>query len=547
MSRYLWDTPDSLRTLLCELVSWESQTFTKGEREFASKVQAKLIELDYFKNNPDHITLHDAGLGRDLVTAMYKRPDVKETIVLISHFDTVQTEEYGDLEPLAFHPEELTKELFKRKDDLPVEVRKDLESGKYLFGRGTMDMKMGLALHMAMIEKASVEQWPVNLLLVTVPDEEVNSAGMRAAVKELVLLREKYDISYKMFLNSEPTFTQEPGDTKDYIYTGTIGKIMPGALFYGKETHAGEPMKGITANYIASFLTQRMEWNSLFRESDLGESTPLPVSLQQKDLKTQYSTQTPYRAAALYNVFIFKRTADEVIDLFEQVAQEAVASCNFAFKSICEKENVEGVGTVRTIRYEELIHYAENKFGAEFIGKLKEETFKNTSWDDREKSINLVDKLMIQCYELAPAVVLFFAPPYYPAVNTSRDPLVINSVKLMKEVASRFNVEVNQIHYFNGICDLSYVSYMDEDDGWTAYEGNTPVWGETYSIPFTDMLQLNAPVFNVGPFGKDAHQRTERLHIDSAFIQMPVMLESLIKSMFPKRKNMSQHSMNKIS
>ncbi|WP_260412326.1 hypothetical protein [Alkalihalobacillus sp. TS-13] len=43
MSRYLWDTLDSLRALLCELVSWESQTCTKGEREFASKVQAKLM------------------------------------------------------------------------------------------------------------------------------------------------------------------------------------------------------------------------------------------------------------------------------------------------------------------------------------------------------------------------------------------------------------------------------------------------------------------------------------------------------------------------
>lgn len=61
-------------------------------------------------------------------------------------------------------------------------------------------MKMGLALHMAIIEKASSEQWPINLLLLTVPDEEVNSAGMRAAVKELVTLRDKYDLSYKMFL-----------------------------------------------------------------------------------------------------------------------------------------------------------------------------------------------------------------------------------------------------------------------------------------------------------------------------------------------------------
>ena len=49
-------------------------------------------------------------------------------------------------------------------------------------------------------------------------------------------------------------------------------------------------------------MTQHMEWNPLFRETDLGESTPLPVSTI-KRFKMEYSTQTPYRAAALYNVF----------------------------------------------------------------------------------------------------------------------------------------------------------------------------------------------------------------------------------------------------
>ncbi len=65
-----------------------------------------------------------------------------------------------------------------------------------------MDMKMGLALHMHLIENAAAEDWPINLLLMTVPDEEVDSAGMRAAVE-----------------------------------------IMPSALFYGVETHVGEPKK----------------------------------------------------------------------------------------------------------------------------------------------------------------------------------------------------------------------------------------------------------------------------------------------------------------
>lgn len=532
MDKLLWGTPSTLRSLLCELVSWESRTLTDGECTFAPKVAEKLKEIAYFKDNPEHLELNEAGPGRNVVTALYKHPEATETIVLISHFDTVQTEEYGVLEPLAFHPEELTKKLMEHKEDLPEDARIDLESGEYLFGRGTMDMKMGLALHIALIEKASIESWPINLLLTTVPDEEVNSDGMRVAVKELVRLRDEHELTYKMFFNSEPSFSQGPNDTNAYIYSGTIGKIMPAALFYGKETHVGEPMKGMTANYIASFLTQRMEWNDLFRETDLGETTPLPVSLQQKDLKLQYSTQTPYRAAALYNVFLMKRSASEVMDLFEQVATEAMAECNAAYKSICEREQVVGVGKVRVMRYEQLLDYAVQKLGVEEVDRLKNETLQKNDWDDREKSLRIVDTLMIQCQELAPATILLYAPPYYPAVNTSNDPLIIESVELMKKVAGTFNTEVSQIHYFNGICDLSYVNYEDDSNGWTAFERNTPVWGDTYSIPFDDMNQLKAPVFNVGPFGKDAHQRTERLHIENAFVQMPVMLETLIKSMY---------------
>lgn len=534
MTELLWGTPSTLRELLCELVSWDSRTLTEGENTFAPKLESKLNELAYFQDNPNNLSLHDAGLGRQVVTALYKHPEATETIVLISHFDTVWTEEYGVLEPFAIYPEMLTKMLSEPKHnaDLPEAARIDLETGNYLFGRGTMDMKMGLTLHMQLIEKASVEKWPINLLLTTVPDEEVNSAGMRAAVKELVRIREEQGLTYKLFLNSEPSFSQSPTDIEEYIYSGTIGKIMPAALFYGKETHVGEPLKGMTANYIASFLTQRMEWNELFRETDLGETTPLPVSLQQKDLKLQYSTQTPYRAVALYNVFLFKRTAAEVMDLFERVATEAMDACNDRYNLICNREQVTGVGEVKVLRYEQLLEYAVQKLGFEEIDRLKQETLDNADWDDREKSLRIVDNLMIQCQELAPATVLLYAPPYYPAVNSSNNPLVKQSIELMKETASKLGNTIGQMHYFNGICDLSYVNYDDDANGWTAFESNTPVWGDTYSIPFTEMAQLKAPVLNVGPFGKDAHQRTERLHVDSAFVEMPVMLETLVKSMY---------------
>ncbi|MEA0554591.1 amino acid degradation protein, partial [Lysinibacillus irui] len=60
MNTFMWNTPEKLRALLCEIVSWESRTLTKGENEFAYKLKDKLLTLPYYKNHPEYIELHDA-------------------------------------------------------------------------------------------------------------------------------------------------------------------------------------------------------------------------------------------------------------------------------------------------------------------------------------------------------------------------------------------------------------------------------------------------------------------------------------------------------
>lgn len=529
MEKLKWGTPEALRSLLCEVVGWKSMTLTNGEREFPAKIHKKLLDLTYFQENPNHLQLHDADLGRSFLTALYKHPEAEDTIVFISHFDTVNTEEYGDLEEFAYQPERLTKILLDRMEDLPEDARQDLKSGHYLFGRGTMDMKMGLVMHMSLIEKAAAEEWPINLLLLTVPDEEVNSSGMRAAVPKLLELKQEHNLSYTLFLNGEPVFSQEPGDNNYYIYSGSIGKIMPSALFYGKETHVGEPLGGITAPFIASFLTQRIEWNDSLQEEVRGERTPLPVTLQQKDLRLEYSVQTPYRTAALYNVFLMKRNAAEIMSAFENIALEAADDCNRSYKEVCFKHSVEPAWEVRVLRYEKLLKYAIKKLGEKSVEEIKASINSNPEWDDREKSFRMADMLMIQCQELAPAIVLLFAPPYYPPVNSSDDDLVRQCVEFVKKQAfEKYGLSVKQVHYFNGISDLSYVNYHDTGEGWTIFKANTPVWG-SYHIPFDAMAKLQAPVLNVGPFGKDAHKRTERLHVQNAFVEVPALVEGMIK------------------
>lgn len=526
-----WQTPEQLEHLLKELVSWESISTTPGEIDFAHRVAEKLCTLDYFQTHQDQLHVGDAGDGRLFLAALTTHPDAVKTIVLISHFDTVGIEEYGELAPLAFHPDELGKALQQYKELLSPDAERDLASGEYLWGRGTMDMKAGLAIHMATIEKAIAEEWPINLVLLTVPDEEVNSAGMRAAVTHLAKWQEERNLDYGLFLNGEPVFSMNPTDTSYRIYSGSIGKIMPSALFFGKETHVGEPMSGMTSSLLAAFLTRRMEMNPLFKEEVFGEVTPLPVTLYQKDLREQYSTQTPFLTSALYNVFTMKQNASDVMNQFEAVAHAAAQEINEWYEAVCQMEKVQPVGKVKVLRYEQLLAYAVKKLGEDAVEQIKQACILVAEHDDREKALQIGKTLLTRCPELAPAIILLFTPPYYPAVNSTEDILVQNCIAAVQQSAKQeFGLQVEVGHYFNGISDLSYVNYQGDVSGWGAYESNSPVWNATYSIPFGDMEKLQAPVLNVGPFGKDAHKRTERLHKRSAFVETPVLVEQVIRT-----------------
>lgn len=533
MNNLIWNTEKDLEDLICELVSWKSRTGTNGEITFANKIKEKLMKLDYFSENEKNIRFHNAGEERNAVSAIYSSGITNKTIVLISHFDTVGVDEFGELKEYAFSPRELTEKYKNRVNEFPDHVQQDIQSDEYLFGRGTMDMKMGLALHMHLLELAITEKWPINLVLVTVPDEEVNSAGMRAAVKGLVGIQQEKEFKYELFLNSEPSFTQKPHDPNYYIYSGSIGKVLPGALFYGKETHAGEPLSGLTGHYMAAYLTKEMEFNTTFREEKYNEKTPLPICLQNVDLKQEYSTQTSHHVASLYNVLLFEKTAQDIMSSFEKVTIKAMKDCEKDYFEICKREKVKPIGEIDVIVYSELKKYAVEKLGQVKVDGIIKEVFLQENLDEREKTIHISDQLMANCSELAPATILFFAPPYYPAVNSSENQLVKDKIKLAQKVLSdKFNVKAKQVHYFNGLSDLSYVNYQSDDSDWKAFKNSTPVWGSEYSIPFADMAKLRAPVMNIGPLGKDAHKFTERLHKDSAFKYTPTVLQEVIKSMF---------------
>src|SRR5690606_29457120 len=119
-----------------------------------------------------------------------KKPK-KETIILMGHMDTVGIEDYGKWKSLAFSPDALAERL--RHGKVKESVRKDLESGEWMFGRGSVDMKSGVASHLALIRHFASQPNSLNgnVLLLVECDEEEDSHGILSALKDLQYLAQK--------------------------------------------------------------------------------------------------------------------------------------------------------------------------------------------------------------------------------------------------------------------------------------------------------------------------------------------------------------------
>lgn len=130
---------------------------TRSEVLTAEKVLSLLEKMPYFQSHPAQlwrIPVPDDPLGRfDVAAYLELNPRAKKCVILSGHMDVVGVEEYGHLAKLAFDPEALRERIA----ELPLsdEARRDLESGAWIFGRGTADMKLGLALGLELLRHFS--------------------------------------------------------------------------------------------------------------------------------------------------------------------------------------------------------------------------------------------------------------------------------------------------------------------------------------------------------------------------------------------------------
>ena len=538
-----------IEQIALELTGQLSVLDTPDEILIAEKVYSIMSEMKYFKAHPENlyfVPVKGDKLGRKSVVAIVngeKKPSDK-TVVMIGHIDTVGISDYGPLAEYANQPLVLTEKF--KEIELPAQVKKDLESGEYLFGRGIFDMKSGDAIIMALMEMISddIENFEGNLIYGAVCDEEGNSGGMLNVVPELCRLQDEKNYDYLALLDTDYMTEEYEGDENKYVYVGTVGKLMPTFFVVGKETHVGESFKGIDPNQIAAEITRRINLNPEFSDVAEGEVTLPPVTLKQRDLKPEYSVQIAKTAVVFFNYATHCSTPDQVLDKMVKAGQECfqnvVDMLNERYEIFCEMAHRpfhKLPWEARTITYHQLCEVVKAEVGEEFDAKVQayaEELMKDETIDARDRNTHLVEYVHGMWSDKNPVLIVYFSQPYYPHIYIKGDePKEKALLDAVADAVDTTKTDYKLVYkkFFPYISDLSYGAAPREDGIIEAFMENMPGYGTVYNLPMKEMQRLNLPVLDIGSFGKDAHKFTERIEKKYTFEVAPELVYKTVMNL----------------
>ena len=554
-----------LEKLLIQLVQVRSVVSSDGEHDIIDFIEDYVRDWGYFRARPEQIVRIPSGgdqLGRSSLLVCVSGRESNNTVVMLGHTDTVEVDDYGLLADFATTPDKLEDALKQGQRYLYPKAQSDLESGNYLWGRGTLDMKAGVANELMLLKQLAEnpESFEGNVIALFVCDEEGNSAGMISAIEVLKQWRDTKGLNICGVINTDYHTAQYPGDEAYYLFRGTVGKIMPVFYIRTLETHAGDPFAGLDANLVLAELLNEINLNPKYSDCSGDEISVPPITLKVEDLKEVYSVKTNHEAWTLISVPLFEQTPADVMWKMLEAANIAAENSLSRYYRY-QRDYIEQAGIPTEIKHPafEIITLSDlldkvAAHGGEGRDSLIERYLSSvlTEADTREQTLHLIRQLEVLLPDRRPRIVIGFAPPFYPAVSCSGsddvfyqqvDRGIRRALKSDKSVSNASfasesttagtymldnGKELKVKTYYPYISDLSYLALPYTDDELQILQDNMPTLGRGYHVPLDTMKALDLPVINLGGYGFDAHKWTERVERDYSLRILPKLLESIV-------------------
>lgn len=529
------------KTLSLLMTTWPSITGSNGEAEFAGRLRALLADTPYFRAHPHQLFTrpsHGEPQRENLFALV--RGKGRRTLVLAGHFDTVSIANYGALAPLATDPEALHLALIDELSSKPMlndteaKTLADLGSGDFLPGRGLLDMKSGLAAGIVALERfAEIDGPPGNLLFVATPDEENRSRGMISLRNALPEIAAKLGLDIVGGINLDSTSDEGDGADGRALYLGSVGKYSPFAFVVGRPTHAGYAYNGVSAHLIAAEIMRATEFNDRLTDEAFGERSPPPVCLEGRDVRHGYEVTTPAHVWLSFNWLTHSRSSTEMLAGFRSIVSAAMETALDAQRSnagrYLELQGKEppAFHNSQVLAYGELRDLVRRRGGEPALGRIaaKEASLSGEN-DQLAVSRELVALAVVEAGLEGPAVIVGFSSLHYPMVHidqagkAGRD-FHAHIKDAIATIEARHATTIATKQFFAGISDMSFFGHRPDTTSAGVLTGNTPA-AMLADHPPAELLSY--PVVNIGPWGRDYHQKWERVHAPYTFGILPDLI-----------------------
>jgi arginine utilization protein RocB len=535
----LFEQVEKMTTSLVETLSING---TAGEVDIADLVEQILRSFPYFQQHPDAVwtqPLPNDPLGRKNVFARIKGTGgSKQTVIYHSHIDTVGIDDYGKQINIANQPKELLS-FFTQWDGNP-EVQEHAKSGDWMFGRGALDMKSGVAVHLSNLLYFSQHPDEVEgeIIFMANPVEENQHTGVISAVDELLRLREEEKLHYVVAINTDYISPLYPGDPKKYIYTGAGGKLLPCFYVYGRETHVGQTLNGLDPTLVTAELNRQINNSMDYTEQVEGEMVIPPSALFHRDTKSFYNVQTAVTSYLYFNMMVLEASPQDVMKKLKEAARSA-ADWTREYYTEQYTKFAQSNDFPDMMPSWEMDVYTYEEFCAKLTGQgvdVKQVTAQvvadHPGMELRQLCFEIVDKLRQLDGSGKPCIVIFYAPPYCPHNYLKGDSLRDQEVlAVIRNITAKYEQDQGEVfavkRFFPYLTDSSYLSLHDTDEEVSALIDNFPEWERIYPVPVKQIRDLNVPAINVGVYGHDAHRWTERVYKPYSFDTVPSMIREM--------------------
>ena len=505
------------RQLTLDLVAMPSVNGTPGESAIIEFLYHRLTQHPAYLDGRMHLFMvpaKDDPLFRPVLIAHmpartpYSGLRKRRGVLLFGHTDTVGTADFGALESLAFRPLALTDSIKSGALDHISQER--AKSGKWLFGRGILDMKSGVAAALTAFETMALNDNEIDLFFSATPDEESGSLGVKTLSAWLDEYLPAEQIDMQAAINTDYTTWHSGDGGARHIYLGSIGKLLPAVYVRGVPSHAAEPESGIDPNLILAAITDHVVYNHSLRDADGEETCPYPVCLYQRDDKLMYDVQTAVSASAYYNLFHMKRRPTEQLGLFMKVVRQSVTDVQEAHPHLMSHD-------IPVVTYSELWREVSEDVQTEIRAYANALTI---SQDLRERCRLIVERLLQKSNRTGACVVVYFGNGLVPKVNSGdsvRHPLHSALTAFGQDTGEKFLLH----RYFSYISDLSFLTPSSDWDDQT-FQENFPSMHTASPAP-----SVEVPTLMVGTYGFAAHRPQECVDTEYTFGRLPVLLTML--------------------